>query len=334
MKFSAYLKEHIIYIVIGILFAVFPGIMLGLIENEPFISSDGFYCIIVMSFLYFCGILIDYIKQKLRCDRLSKEIGSKGLDFIVSLPRPITREQILYQELLLQLKNNAEEILESVELKKSEDIEFIEAWVHEIKTPIAATKLIIENNLDEPKEKVLYDISDEINLIEDMVQKTICYSQLNDFTRDCEIDHISIQKIMNRCIKREYSNIQNKHLILEISELDFEVISDEKWMEFILKQILDNAIKYSKDGGTIYISGINELHKQRIIIEDFGIGIRKEDIRRIFEKGYTGWNGRKKTASTGVGLFLSNKMANKLGHKINVISNEKCGTKVEIILCK
>lgn len=332
MKVTDYLKEKKGLLVLGSLFATFPGMLMALSEEKKFIATNGFYCIVLMVFVFVIYLIVDYLRLNRYCKRLSKLMGNNDLDFIVSLPNPISYEQKLYMKLVLQLKRNAEKMMGSFEDNKREDIEFIETWVHEIKTPIAATKLIIENSLDNPTEKVLYNILDEIIKIEDMVQKTICYSQLNDFSRDCQISSVNLKKVVNRCLQNEYSSIKNKYLELNIRNLDFEVNSDEKWLYFIIKQVLDNAVKYSKKNGSIQIYGVNEFHNQKLFIEDSGIGIREEDIRRIFEKAYTGSNGRKKTVSTGVGLYLSYKLSRKLGHDIHISSILKRGTKVEIVL--
>lgn len=178
-------------------------------------------------------------------------------------------------------------------------MEFVETWVHEIKTPISAARLMIENNLDDPNEETLYALLDEIQRIEDMVQKIICYSQLNDFSKDCQISDVSLKSVVNKCVQREYSNIRNKDIHLNMENLDFMVNSDEKWLGFIIEQILDNAVKYSRAHGEIKIFGINEHYDQRLVIKDFGVGIRAEDVRRVFDKGYTGANGRKKMTSIG-----------------------------------
>jgi len=332
MKVTDYLKEKNGLFILCFLFAIFPGMIMGLSEEGTFLATNGFYCITVMIFFLIVYIIVDYLKLNRYCKRLSELIGNNDLDFIVSLPTHTSYEQKLLMKLIVQLKRNAEKKMEVFEEKKMEDIEFIETWVHEIKTPIAATKLIIENSLDNPTEKALYNISDEIIKIEDMVQKTICYSQLNDFSRDCQISSVNLQKIVNKCLQNEYSNINNKYLELDIRSLNFEVNSDEKWLYFIVKQILDNAVKYSNENGLIRIYGVNDLYNKKLFIEDSGIGIREEDMRRIFEKGYTGLNGRKKNVSTGVGLYLSYKLAKKLGHDIHISSVLKQGTKVEIIL--
>ncbi|URZ03510.1 sensor histidine kinase [Clostridium felsineum] len=332
MKVSDYLKEKIELFILALLFVVFPGMIIALSENCAFFKTNGFYSIVVVFFIFVIYIIVDYIRLNRYCKKLSELIGNEDLDFIVSLPKPTSYERKLYTKLMMQLKRNAERKMDIFEEKKIEDIEFIETWVHEVKTPIAATKLIIENSLDNPTEKVLYNISDEIIKIEDMIQKTICYSQLNDFSKDCQISNVNLQGIVNKCLKTEYSNINNKYINLDIKNLDFEVNSDEKWLCFIVKQVLDNAVKYSYENGVIHIYGENNFRNQKLFVEDTGIGIEEEDMRRVFQKGYTGLNGRKKSVSTGVGLYLSYKLAKKLGHDIRITSASKHGTKVEIII--
>lgn len=250
----------------------------------------------------------------------------------MQLPEAKTAEQIMYQKLFVQLNENYETLLTELRTKTMEDIDFTEYWVHEIKTPIAAMKLIIENGLDEPNEQMLFELSDQILKIEDMVQKTICYNQINDLSRDSQIERINLKTVFNKCLRTEYASIHHKHIGLEIQGIDFEVDSDEKWLYFIIKQILDNAVKYSHNNGIIKVYGKNEMSDQRLIIEDFGIGIKPEDMRRLFEKGFTGDNGRRFKGATGVGLYLSYKLAKKLGHDIQVESEFKKGTKVSVMM--
>lgn len=332
MSIGRYLQQNRKLLLLGLFFCVFPGIMIALTEEVSFFQTNGFYCIIVLVFVFLIYLFLDYWKKKTFCEKLTNLLESKEIDFVVSLPEPQTYEEKLYTKLLYQLKANAEEALLVFEEQKEEDMEFVETWVHEIKTPISAARLIIENSLDDPKEENLYSLLDEIQRIEDMVQKTICYSQLNDFSKDCQISDVSVKSVVNKCIQSEYSNIRNKDIHIKMENLDFAVNSDEKWLGFIVKQILDNAVKYSKTHGEVHIHGINKRYDQRLVIKDFGVGIRAEDVRRVFDKGYTGANGRKKTTSTGVGLYLSNKLAKKLGHDIRIVSKPGKGTIVEIII--
>lgn len=272
----------------------------------------------------------DYLKMNFHYRKVKTLLNSHEADWTVLVPSPYTSEQKIYTELLMKLKKDYDKKFAEFNDKNAEDIDFIETWVHEIKTPIAASKLIIENNLNTPNEKTLYNILDEIEKIEDMVQKSLCYSHLTDFSRDCQIGHVNVQKVVNECIQSEYSNIVNKDIKLEIQNIDFDVNSDAKWLQFIVKQLIDNAVKYSRSKGKIQIESQSDINGQTLIIRDFGIGIKKEDLRRIFEKGFTGFNGRKAYASTGVGLYLSQKLASKLGHIITLSSQIGKGTEASL----
>lgn len=171
---------------------------------------------------------------------------------------------------------------------------------------------------------------DEIDKIEDFVQMTLFYSRTDDFAQDYLINRINLKKVVNEGIKREFSSITNKKLKLQLKNLDWQIDSDEKWLGFMVKQILDNAIKYSVTDGEISIYG--EAHEAEVIliIEDEGAGIKEEDIRRVFDKNFTGSNGRKSVTATGMGLYLSQKIARKLGHRITISSDSGKGTKVII----
>lgn len=231
---------------------------------------------------------------------------------------------------MIKLYKDANKKIEEHNIKSNEDIEFMTMWVHEIKTPIAASKLIIENSLNEPSEKVLYSIEDEIDKIEDFVQMTLFYSRSDDFAKDYMISSTSLDKIVNSCITKEYSSIISKNISLKMGSLDLQIDTDEKWLGFIIKQILDNAIKYSLVDSPIKIYAEQNEKETVLYIEDYGIGIKTEDINRIFDKSFTGNNRRKFYNSTGIGLYLSQKLAKRLGYTISVSSKYGHGTKAAI----
>ena len=254
----------------------------------------------------------------------------EGLDWVNSLPIAVSSEQRIYNELLQKQYQVINKKLSEHQTKSIENREFITMWVHEIKTPIAVSKLIIENSLDHPSEEVLYSIGDEIDKIEDFVQMTLFYSRTDDFAKDYIINSIELKKIVNECIKRVFSSITNKNLNLQLKNLDLQIDSDKKWLGFIIKQILDNAVKYSPSNGKISIYAESHQDERTLIIEDEGPGIKEEDIIRVFDKNFTGSNGRKYVTATGIGLYLSQKIARKLGHRITIASDSGKGTKLII----
>ncbi|NMM61776.1 HAMP domain-containing histidine kinase [Clostridium sp. P21] len=259
-----------------------------------------------------------------------KKLPKEGLDWIHSLPLPLSSEQKVYLDTINTLYENANIKIEKLNDNNNESFEFLTTWVHEIKTPIAASKLIIENNLNNDNEKILYGIEMEIEKVEDYIQKVLFYSRINDFSKDYRIDTIKIQHVVKESIKSEASWFINKNIKLEVGNLDIEVNSDYKWLQFIIKQVLDNAIKYTAKGGIIKIYAKVEQKEKILYIEDNGIGIKKEDIERVFEKSFTGYNGRIKHHSTGMGLYISQKLAGKLGHYITIDS--EYGSGVEVLI--
>ncbi len=149
-------------------------------------------------------------------------------------------------------------------------------------------------------------------------------------TKDYRIDTIKIETVVKESIKNEASWFINKDINLQLERLDMEVESDYKWLLFIIKQILDNSEKYTEKSDTIKIY-VEIAEKEKLLhIEDNGIGIKQEDLERVFEKSFTGYNGRVKHHSTGMGLYLSQKLAKKLGQYITIASEYNKGTKVSI----
>lgn len=325
MKLWDYLKDKKYLILLYGIVMLLIGTIIYLREAVPLSESNGLYVVEIAFTLFILYLIIDYMIIKKHYDLLIKASQTGKFDWINSIPGPQNSEQRIYQELLYKLYQDANVKLDEYSTKNSEDMDFITMWVHEIKTPIAATKLIIENGLDNPTEKILYHIEDEIDRIEDFIQMSLFYSRANDFAKDYVLSSINLETIVKECIKREYSCITGKKLVLEMKDLDININTDDKWLAFIIKQLIDNAVKYSLTEKTIKIY-VEQMEKEVILnIEDQGTGIKKEDIRRIFDKNFTGMNGRRLYNSTGIGLYLSQKLARKLGHTITVTSKYGCG---------
>nr|WP_320024640.1 sensor histidine kinase [uncultured Acetobacterium sp.] len=330
MTIKDYLWDKKYLILIYAITVLFTGTVIYIGEAVAANQSNGLYVVKVSLLLFAIYLAVDFIVKSKYYKRLKAISDLAGLDWVNSLPIPVSSEQRIYNELLQKQYQAINKRLSEHQSKSIENREFITMWVHEIKTPIAASKLIIENNLDHPSEEVLYSIEDEIDKIEDFVQMTLFYSRTDDFATDYLINSINLKKVVNECIKREFSSITNKNLSLQLKNLDLQIDSDEKWLGFIIKQILDNAIKYSTANGKISIYAESLEDEVVLIIADEGAGIKEEDIRRVFDKNFTGGNGRKYVTTTGMGLYLSQKIARKLGHQITISSDSGKGTRVSI----
>ncbi|MBP1761032.1 MAG: putative two-component sensor histidine kinase, partial [Firmicutes bacterium] len=152
------------------------------------------------------------------------------------------------------------------------------------------------------------------------VEQVLYYSKIDDFSKDYFVQELELQSIVNQVIKKHARTFIHKNIRIETDSTDMEVMSDKKWLLFILDQIISNSLKYTDQGGKIKIHAERDEREKRLIIMDNGIGIRPEDIDRVFDRGFTGFNGREFSKSTGIGLYLARRLARKLGHDISVES--------------
>ena len=220
------------------------------------------------------------------------------------------------------MQETGKSMLENVNLYKrlQEDYkEYIELWIHEIKIPIATSKLIIENN----KNEITKSIDEELDEIENYTEQALFYARSNTANKDYVVTKSNLQEIVNGAILKNKSALLSSKTSIELHDLEREVYTDSKWAVFIINQIIQNAIKYSKiKDRKIEIYAISKRENVVLYIKDNGIGIKKGEITRVFEKGFTGTNGREKTTSTGMGLYIAKNLCKKLGHKIEIESKE------------
>lgn len=200
-------------------------------------------------------------------------------------------------------------------------IDYYTAWVHQIKTPISAMRLILQGNKGEEHK----ELESELFKIEQYVEMVLSYLRLHSDSTDFVIGWYSLDKIVKQAVKRYAPLFIRQKIKLEIQPTTDKVLTDEKWLGFVIEQIISNALKYTPRG-SITISA----KQQVLIIEDTGIGIAAEDLPRVCERGFTGFNGRLSQKSSGIGLYLSKSILQKLGHTIRISSEVGKGTRVEI----
>ena len=208
--------------------------------------------------------------------------------------------------------------------------EYIELWIHEVKIPIAASKLIIGNN----KNEITKSIDEELDKVENYTEQALFYARSNAVEKDYIINKTNLKEIVNTAILKNKTTLLNEKISLELTNLKpEEIYTDSKWATFIVNQIIQNAIKYSKkEDKKIEISSKTKNDKVILYIKDNGMGIKKGEITRVFERGFTGENGRIiGQKSTGIGLYLSKKLCDKLGIGIELNSEKGEGTEVRII---
>lgn len=228
------------------------------------------------------------------------------------LPEPRTLAEADYQEIIHRLLEENHSSLTKYQNERTESIDYYTTWVHQIKTPISVMHMILQSDdSDEHRE-----LSSELFRIEQYVEMVLCYFRLNSSSSDFLFKRYELDKIIRNSVRKFAPQFIRKHISLKYEQTDLIVLTDEKWLSFIIEQILSNAIKFT-DNGSITIKADDDMV---LSISDTGIGIAGEDIPRIFERGFTGYNGREHKKSTGLGLYLTKKAADKLSHKISVES--------------
>lgn len=334
MKIKEYLKDKKFLILFYIILMSFISSVIYLDHKTKITLYNLLYINFVSFIFFFIYITVSYLYKRRYYNLIYDIVKYKEEDIINSLPNPKNYEQHLYNTLLKKIYEKQNMQIEQLHEEKRENIEFINTWVHEIKTPIAVSRLIMENSTSKPLDKVLNDLEDEIDKIEGYFEQSLYYSKLDSFSKDYFIKEIDMQKLMREIIKRYAKTFINKQIKLEIDDSSLIVYTDKKWIEFIINQILSNSLKYTNKKGTIKITFEKEKDEQKLIIEDNGIGIKPEDIGRVFDKGFTGYTGRQYSKSTGMGLYLVKKLSKKLGHNITIDSLYGNYTKVTIHFLK
>jgi signal transduction histidine kinase len=232
--------------------------------------------------------------------------------------------------LLRTIDDDSRKQVNRLERRIEENKDFVMSWVHEIKTPIAAGTMLIAAGKEKTKEELLDKMEDELAVISHYVEQALYFSRIDSFSNDYLIDAYPLREIVNASLKKHAKLSIGKKIRVATVGLDHRVLTDKKWLGFIVDQIISNALKYAYPGSTIKVIGRRTESAMELLISDEGRGIDGGDIGRVFEKGFTGSTGRKERRSTGMGLYLSRKLAEKLGHRLSLSSVKGKGTKVKI----
>lgn len=293
------------------------------------------YIPIIIILLYLVGISVEYfIKRKFYKD-IENIMDSLNDKYLISeiIKEPNFIEGKILKELLEELNKSMIENVNSYKYKQEDYKEYIELWIHEIKIPIATSKLIIENN----KNSTTKSLDEELNKVENYVEQALYYARSNMVEKDYYVKRVILKEIVNDSIKKNKNVLIHERVTLNVHDLELEVNTDSKWIVFILNQIIQNSIKYKKEEDNLEIEIYASQGKENVIlyVKDNGIGIKKGEITRVFEKGFTGTNGRfagKK--STGIGLYLCKNLCNKLGIAIELNSDPNEGTELRLVFPK
>ena len=313
-----YIKQNIKVIFLFIVFALVFGIVFSLYDLE---IEAIYYSVMLCSFIgliYICINFINYYKKHVQLYKLQNEISIS----LENLPSPKTLMEEDYTNLILTLNKEYKTYISKSDIAKSDMIDYYTMWVHQIKTPISAMKLLIQTSESE----ISSDLSSELFKIEQYVEMVLSYIRLGSNENDFVIKEYDLDNIVRQAIRKYAPLFIRKKINLDFQPTTYKVLTDEKWLVFVIEQLLSNAIKYTNKGKI----SIYPLEDKKLVIEDTGIGISKEDIPRIFDKGFTGYNGRTDKKATGLGLYLCKNILDKLSHKISIES--EVGVKTKVIL--
>ena len=331
MNFKLFFKEKVITILL---------LLFGIITIEIFLMAYNvgmfikIYIPLIIMGLYMISIIIEYFKRKKFYDNLLKMLEELDEKYLITeiIKTPNFLEGQIFKNSLEQIDKSMLENVNKYKYMTEDYKEYIELWIHEIKIPISASKMVIENN----KNAITKSIDEELDKVENYIEQALFYARSNTVEKDYYIRKVFLKEIINESIKKNKSSLIQEKISIDIHDLDIEVNTDNKWIVFILNQIIQNSIKYRKKENSVIEIYANQGKENVILyIKDNGIGIKQGEITRVFEKGFTGTNGRlSNKKSTGIGLYLCKKLCNKLGIGIELNSVQNEGTEVKLVFSK
>lgn len=330
MSFLEYIKDKRYFLLFYMIIMFFISLIMfvGFHQVNPLnkIVYTNIVCLVIAC-LY---ITIGYFYRRKFYQEIKDLIESSQEETIAMMPEAQNNEQKLILNLLKNKHKQHASQLETLYDQKRDQQEFIMSWIHEVKIPIAASRLLMENSEDKTTDFLIDKLEDELHKIDDYVEQALYYSRIDSFSKDYFISEVNTNQLIKKSVKKYAKLFINKGIHLEMDDTEQLVQSDKKWFVFIIDQLLANALKYTDEGGTITVLFEEDSKEKRLVIQDNGIGIAPEDIDRVFEKGFTGVTGRNDAKSTGMGLYLAKQLANKLGHKISVESEMQEYTRLTI----
>ena len=285
----------------------------------------AFVCTVLGLLFLISGIRREWLRH-----RRLEELGRLPSALQESFPEPITVEDRDYQQIISRLCEEQKQLETQMNLRYSDMIDYYTVWAHQIKTPIASMRLNLQNQDSEFARRILEDLA----RIERYVEMVMGYLRLDSDFTDYVIREYDLDEIVKQTVKKFAGQFMRKKLQLDYRPLHTRAVTDEKWLQFVLEQVISNSLKYTESGRITIEMESDAMAKEAgdaiLCIRDTGIGIAPEDIPRIFEKGYTGYNGRSDKKASGIGLYLCRRICDNLGHVITANSSLENGTVIRI----
>ncbi len=331
MSYFKYLREHAGWLAIWLFLVSSVEIMLLTMKGSALVML---YVGIALTVAIFLGTFLDYYKSKKFMTEL--ETAMDSLDKKYLLPEVLepasSSDQQIYIAIIKQMEQSMADNIAEYRRRGEEYRDYIETWVHEVKIPIATAGMIIENHGEEPVKSVGIDA--EVKRIQNYVEQALFFARSEAVEKDYIIKELDLEEIASSVIYDKKRILREKRASVDIHDMNSvkKVLSDGKWLTFIMSQIIDNSIKYAKSEQTLSLEIFvtEEADAVSLHIKDNGIGMNSSELGRAFDKGFTGTNGRNVSASTGMGLYLCKRLCDRLEHGLTIKSVEGEGTELII----
>ena len=331
MKFSKYIAEHKLWLGIALFLILTIDIFLMTIKGSGYLMA---YVAVAVLAGVILGMYVDYARLKRFLYEVKRNVDEIDEKYLVAdlLAKPELSEEEIVCDILKAMEFSMADKVSDYRRRSEEYKEYVETWVHEVKIPISTARMIIENHRSDSVEES--GIMDEVERISTYVEQALFYARSEAVEKDYYVKSLNLSEVVGSALTARKKSLIAMKASIDMAELEDaeEVLSDGKWLTFIIGQIIDNSIKYAKADEKLSLSFFvrEDEGKKSLVIKDNGIGMKEEETGRAFEKGFTGSNGRIGKASTGIGLYLCKKLCLRLGHDINIESRIGEGTSVII----
>lgn len=318
MNIGKYIKEKKENIILFIILVIILLFLLDLFGVNKYLTI---MILSLLSIYFIVDFLTFYLKRKKYYDNFLNNLNLLDKKYLIleTLEEPEFLDGKIFYDALYKIDKSMMENINNYRNETEDFKEYVEMWIHEIKIPIAGLMLMYHNN-----KTVNKNFLDQLNSLDNLTDQILYYVRSNYAEKDFLIKEASIDKIINEVLLKNKDSILENHIDVTVDVKNIKVLTDSKWLVFILNQIINNSIKYCDKNRKSYIMFyIEDNEKETTLhIKDNGIGVNASDLKHVFDKSFTGENGRKMRNSTGFGLYISKKLIEKLGHKISATSEE------------
>lgn len=318
MNIGTYIKEKKENIILFIILVIILLFLLDLFGVNKYLTI---MILSLLSIYFIVDFFTFYLKRKKYYDNFLNNLNLLDKKYLIleTLEEPEFLDGKVFYDALYKIDKSMMENINNYRNETEDFKEYVEMWIHEIKIPIAGLMLMYHNN-----KTVNKNFLDQLNSLDNLTDQILYYVRSNYAEKDFLIKEASMDKIINEVLLKNKDSILENHIDVTVDVKNIKVLTDSKWLVFILNQIINNSIKYCDNNRKSYIMFyIEDNEKETTLhIKDNGIGVNASDLKHVFDKSFTGENGRKMRNSTGFGLYISQKLIEKLGHKISATSEE------------